>query len=128
MTKRNLKMSDIKPVVPAKRKGKTTGVRVQKFAQFQPESEHVRLDEMADETIYIVKIEPQTSDQYGEGYKLHFRMDPRKGELKTAACYGAYVVPVLDNMYNLSHLGKLISPEHPVEATIRKAGRTYRFE
>lgn len=123
-----LSMKDIKSVGKKTNKRTSGAVRVQKFADYQTESGHVRLDEMIDETIYIVKIEPQQSKDYGEGYKLTFALDARSSEYKTASCYGAYVVPALADLYKLSHDGKLISPNNPVETTIRQAGKTYKFE
>lgn len=128
MAKRNLKMSDIKPAKGAKATGKVRGYKVQKFSDYQPESDHKRLDQMIDQTIYIIKIEPLASEEYGSGFKLWVKDMPNAKDTYTVACFGAYVVPVLDNLYNLSHKGKLINPENPVQTTIRKAGRTYRFE
>lgn len=128
MASRNLRMSDIKTVKGGKRTSKVKGYKVQQFAAYQSEPEHKRFDTMYDETIYIIKIEPLKSDEFGEGYKVWFKDMPNAKATYTAACFGAYVLPQLEDLYNLSHKGKLINPENPVQTTIRKAGRTYRFE
>jgi len=101
---------------------------VQSFAQFVPANEHKRFDEMIDQTIYITKIEPLFSDSFGEGYKLWFRDLPNAKAEYTAAVFSQFVVPVLKNMYILTHDGKQINLDNPVKATIRKAGKSYRLE
>lgn len=109
-------------------KGPRKGKGVQSFSAFQSEQGHRKLTDYFDRQIYIVKIEPLHSDEYGEGYKLYFKEAPKAKETLTAAIFGQYVVPQLDDLYQLSHQGKLISLDSPVETTIRKAGKTYHFE
>lgn len=101
---------------------------VQNLADFLPENDHKRLDEMIDQTIYIWKIEPQTSEKYGEGFKIWFKDLPNARDSYTASIYGQYVVPQLNAVWVGSNKGSRISLDSPVKATIRQAGRTYRFE
>ena len=101
---------------------------VQNFADFQGEETHKRFDTMIDQTIYIVKLEPSASDTYGGGWKVYFKDIP--GEKATYDCnvYGQYVVPQLDSLYQMTNNGERISLDSPIRTTIRKAGKTYKFE
>jgi hypothetical protein len=101
---------------------------VQNFADFAGDPTHVRFDEMIDQVIYIVKIEPQTSEKFGSGFKVWFKDLPNAAATQDAAVYGQYVVPQLENLYNLTNKGNRISLDSPIKTTIRQAGRTYRFE
>ena len=109
-------------------KGSSKHKGVQNFADFVGESSHKRFDEMDGQTIYIVKLEVFPSDKFGAGYRVHFKDLPNARETYTASCFGEYIVPVLDNVYKLTHDGKMISLDSPIKTTFRKAGRTYRFE
>lgn len=129
-------MSTVKPAKTPALTGRTAakpagtdkkhGVRA--FAEFVPDSTHKRLDEMIDQTIYIVKIEPLSSDAYGEGMKIWFKDLPNARETCTAACFSSFVLPSLQNMYTLTHDGAQISLDSPIKATIRQAGKSYRLE
>lgn len=101
---------------------------VQSFADFLGEPTHKRFDQMLDQTIYIVKLEVQASDTYGSGFKVHFKDMPNARDTYTAACYGQYVVPQLEALYQATNEGKRISLDSPIKTTIRKAGNTYKFE
>ncbi len=106
-----------------------TKVRVQQFKDYVTgDASHKRFDEMIDETIYIIKLEPIGSDTYGPGYKVWFKDLPPAKETYTAACFGQYVVPQLEQLYHATHDGKTISLSSPVRTVIRKAGNTYHFE
>lgn len=102
--------------------------KVRRFSDFVAGDNHRRFDEYIDRDVYIIKIEPQTSEQYGEGFKVWFKEAVKAKDTYTAAVYGQYVVPQLDELYKVTHDGKLINPDNPVMVTIRKAGKTYRFE
>jgi hypothetical protein len=101
---------------------------VQNFADFAGQSNHVRFDEMIDQTIYITQLDILASDQYGSGYKVHFKDLPNAAQTMTAGVFGKYPIEQLDNLYKMTHDGKLISPETPVRTKIVQAGKTYRFE
>ena len=120
---KSLNVKDIKPV----KVSKSRKMREFQFSDFQPESDHRRLDELIGETIYIIGIEPQHSATYGDGYKLTCKDSPKDKETWTASCFGQYVVPSLDDMYELSHEGSDIDENNYVTTTIEKAGNTYRF-
>lgn len=101
---------------------------VQNFSDFTGETNHKRFDEMIDQTIYIVKIEPLASDTFGQGYRVHFKDLPNARETYTASVFGQYTVPQIENVYKLTNKGSRVSSDSPIKATIRKAGRSYRFE
>lgn len=107
---------------------KTNKIKVQNFADLQGEATHRRFDEMIDETIYFTALENMKSDQYGDGYKVHFKELPNAKETFTAACFGQYIVPVLDGLYASTNQGENITEQNPVKVIIRKAGKSYRFE
>lgn len=102
--------------------------QVQSFADLVGEGSHKRFDQLLDQTIYIVKLEIQASDTYGSGFKVYFKDMPNARETYTAACYGQYVVPQLESLYQVTNEGKRISLDSPIKTTIRKAGNTYHFE
>lgn len=121
--KRNLRMSDIKE----------TGTRrttkgVQNFSDFAGEQTHRRFDEMIDQTIYIVKLEPMTSDTYGAGFKVYYKDIP--GEKATYDCsvFGKYPCEQLVNLYTMTLEGSRISLDSPIRTVIRAAGKSYKFE
>ena len=119
---KTLKMKDIKNVSPK------TKLKLHDFNEPDPDWLHVRLDVMTDQTIYIVKLEQITSDDYGPGYKLHFRDIPGAKQGYTAACFGLIVDRQLEPLYVDSHMSADISEKKPFKVTVRKAGRSYRFE
>lgn len=124
MAKKPSKTSNFDQIATQGRKTKG----VQNLSDFMPDPTHRRLDEMIDETIYIWKIEPMGSDQYGEGFKIHFKDMPNAVASYTAAIFGEYVKPQIEAVYVATNKSSRISLDSPVKATIRKAGRTYRFE
>lgn len=101
---------------------------VQNFSDFASDDTHVHLQDMADQTIYIVKLEPLASDEYGAGFKLWFKDLPNAKATSTAGVFGQFPVAQLENLYNLTNKGERISLTSPVKTIIRKAGKTYRFE
>lgn len=102
--------------------------KVKNFSDLVGEGLHVRLDEKIDETIYLVGLEPMESESYGDGYKIHFKELPNAKDTYTAACFGTYVVPSLDQLFNATDEGESITEDAPIKTTIRKAGRSYKFE
>ena len=116
-------MSDVKNVTPGSRRN-----GVQNFSDFAGEETHKRFDKMIDETIYIVKLETMTSDQYGGGFKVYFKDIP--GEKLTYDCsvFGAYPAQQLANLYQATNNGERISLDSPVRTVIRSAGKSYKFE
>lgn len=111
-----------------KLEGRNTLKGVQNFSDFVGDDSHKRLDEMIDQTIYITKIEPVTSDTYGAGYRIHFKDLPNARDTYTASIFGQYTVPQIERVYKLTNNGSRVSSDSPIKATIRKAGRSYRFE
>ena len=120
---KTLKMIDFKNVTPGKRRS-----GVQNFSDFAGEETHKRFDQMIDSTIYIVKLDTMTSEQYGAGYKVHFKDIP--GEKVTYDCsvFGEYPCQQLANLYQLTNNGERISLDSPVRTVIRAAGKSYKFE
>lgn len=101
---------------------------VLKFSDYVPESNHVSLSDLDGSVIYIVKLEKQHSETFGEGYKLTFKDMPGEKESRTAATYSQVLVPVLDEVFRLTHDGKLISLDTPMQAKIVVRGRAVTLE
>lgn len=121
--KKSLQMSDIKPI-KSTRKSKA----LQKFGDIVIDDSHVKFQDMDGETVYITKLEILASDDYGSGFKVWFKHSPKDQLTLTAGVFGQYPVAQLEKLYQLTHNARTISPDTPVQATIRKAGQTYRFE
>jgi len=125
MTKKQktLAMSDVKQIGGVKsRKG------VQTFANIVPDAPKYRFDQMIDQTIYIVKLEPKFSDNYGDGYVVSFKDLPNAAETCTAGVFGQFPAKQLDMLYQATNGGSRISLDSPVKTIIRQAGKSYRFE
>jgi len=101
---------------------------IRDFSSFMGPNNHRHLLDMIDETIFIVGITPDVSKNFGVGYQLDFVMNPDDDHVLTANIYGIYVVPMLDKLYNASDQGRNINKKHPVKTTIRKVGKSYKFE
>ena len=120
---KTLKMSDVKDV-----KGTRRHKGVQIFGALVPEKTAYRLDQMIDQTIYIVKLERKFSDNYGDGFVVSFKDMPNAAETCTAGVFGEFPVQQLNGLYQATVDGSQISLDSPVKTTIRQAGKSYRFE
>lgn len=120
---KTLKMSDIKQTGGSKRR---TGV--QNFADIVPQEENKHFQDMADQTIYIVKLERREGTQYGNGYVVSFKDLPNARDTYTTGVFGEYPTKQLDSLFAMTHEGRTISLDSPVKTTIRQAGKTYKFE
>ena len=119
--KRVNKLSDKEP-----RRASNKGVR--NFSDFVPYSNHVALSDLDGQTIYIVKLEPMESENFGHGYKIYFKDLPNAQETQTAASFSKVLVPVLDEVYRLTHEGREISLTSSLKAKVVVSGRTVNLE
>lgn len=101
---------------------------VQSLDAFYSAEPFVRLDEMIDQSVYLVKLEPINSEQFGEGFRLYLKDYPNAAETMTAATFGMNTVRILTQVWENSNHGARISLDSPVKLTIRKAGRSITFE
>jgi hypothetical protein len=101
---------------------------IQSLSDYYTAEPFYRLDEMVDQTVYIVKLEPLTSEQYGAGFKIWFKDYPNAKETGQCATFGMNVVPMLTQVYANTHDGALISLDSPIKVTVRKAGRSITLE
>lgn len=101
---------------------------VQTLDAFYTPEPFIRLDEMIDQSLYLVKLEPITSEQFGEGFRLYLKDYPNAAETMTAATFGMNTVRILDQVWENSNHGERISLDSPVKLTVRKAGRSITFE
>lgn len=123
---KTLKVSQIKTVSPSsKRKG------VQDFGDLVPESVAHQLLEYAGTSIYIVKLEQKFSNNYGDGYIVHFKDFPNSTEIMTAGCYGSVPAKQLDALFQATNGGSRISLDSPIGARIVEVpttkGMSYKF-
>jgi len=124
MSTRKVSKTNYEQVTQASRSKKG----VQNFGDFAGTSLHVRFDEMTGQTIYITQLETMGSDTFGPGYKVHFKDLPDASQTQTAAVFGKAPREQLDNLYKMTHDGKLIASDSPIRTKIVQAGKTYRFE
>lgn len=109
--------------------GKAKKPVVKNLSDIVPDSnEHRRLDEMIDQTIYIVNIEPVHSADYGDGFKLFFKDMPNEVATYTAASFSPYNQGQLQGLYDATHNGDKLLPATCVKARIVAAGKSYRLE
>lgn len=120
---KSLKMSSIKTIKPAK-----AAIKVREFSDFAGEPTHVKLQDHLDETLYIVKVEPISSETFGEGFRLHWRDMPNAAVTYTSSVLGDYPVQQLRGAFAQEGLMESITELSPMRVTIRAAGRSYRFE
>lgn len=90
--------------------------------------QHFRFDEMDGHTIYITKIEQLTSEQFGSGFKVWFKDMPNELGVMTASTFGAGPCAQLIPIFQQMQKGGSIPAGTYIKLTIRKAGRSYRFE
>jgi hypothetical protein len=102
---------------------------VKNFADVVPASDkHRRFDEMIDQTIYIVNIEPMFSEQYGAGFRIWAKDMPNEQDSFTVASFSQYNRDQLQALYNATHNGDKLLPNTCVKAVVRAAGKSYRLE
>ena len=123
---RNLKPQafDVSTIKSVGRKGK--GVR--KLSDFVTDDQSAQLSTLKDQTIYIVKLEPMKSEQFGDGFKIWYKDFPNAKDTLQAHTFGQVTTPKLAQLYQNSHQGKLISLDSPVQTTVRVSGRTTTLE
>lgn len=102
--------------------------KVVEGAAYLESEDHRRFDEMIDQTIYVTKIDPLASDQYGAGFKVWFKDMPNEKGVMTASTFGAGPVAQLSGLYEQMRKGGSIPSGVYVKLTIKAAGRSYRFE
>jgi hypothetical protein len=96
---------------------------VQPLSNFIPVDEAVQMSSLVGETMFIVKLEPTQSDQYGEGFNVWYKETPTSKETLHAYTYGTMTVPILKMVYEQTNKGERISLDSPVRATVQQAGR-----
>jgi hypothetical protein len=103
--------------------------RVKNFADVVPATDnHRRFDEMIDQTIYIVNIEPMFSEQYGAGFRIWAKDMPNEQDTFTVASFSQYNHDQMQALYNATHNGDKLLPNTCVKAVVRAAGKSYRLE
>lgn len=107
---------------------KAGGFKVQKFSDFVIPSNHVNLQDLDGQTIYIVKLEPLHSESFGDGYKIHFKDLPNAKDTYTASPFSKVLVPVLDGVYQMTNNGARISLTSPIQAKVVMVGRVLTLE
>lgn len=127
------KLATTKPVkvggnAPQLESGLRSKKGVQLLSTYYTEEPFYRLDEMIDQTIYIVKLKKLQSEQFGDGFKIWFKDLPNAKETGQCATFGMNTVRILQQVYANSHEGAWISLDSPVKITVRKAGRSITLE
>ena len=120
---KTLQMKDIQTVGSNPRRKS-----VRNFQELVPPASAYRLDEMIDQTIYIIKLEEKPGTQYGDGFIVTFKDLPNAAEICNAGVFGQFPVKQLQALYAATVQGSEISLTSPVKTTIRQAGKSYKFE
>lgn len=118
---KHLNMEDIKKTIHA-RKG------VQKLSDYVAGETSSQLSALEGQTIYIVKLQPMQSGEFGDGFKIWYKDLPNARDTLQAHTFGQIVVPVLSALYANTHNGAMISLDSPVMVTVRKSGRSTIIE
>lgn len=118
---RNLDMSTIKG-------GSRNRKGVQNLSDYVEGEVSTQLSSLKDQTIYIVKLQPMKSDQYGDGFKIWYKDFPNAVDTLKAHTFGMVTVPVLDQLWHNTNEGKRISLDSPIKATVRVNGRATTLE
>lgn len=92
------------------------------------QEDHRRFDEMYDQTVYIVNIEPIKSADFGDGFKLWCKDMPNEQGTFTVSSFSQYNREQLQALYDATHNGDKLLPNTCVKAVVRQAGNTYRLE
>ena len=126
VSSKNLKPKglDFSKIKTVGRKGKG----VHKLSDFVTGEQSAQLSTLKDQTIYIVKLEPMKSEQFGDGFKIWYKDFPNAKETLQAHTFGQVTVPTLAQLYENTHQGKLIALDSPVVTTVRVSGRTTTLE
>jgi hypothetical protein len=115
---------DVSTIATSGRKSKG----VHKLSDFVTGEQSAQLSTLKDQTIYIVKLEPMSSEQFGDGFKIWYKDFPNAKETLQAHTFGQVTVPTLAQLYQNTHQGKLISLDSPIQATVKVSGRTTTLE
>lgn len=126
MKQKTLQVKNIKHVDTNKRRS-----GVQDFGDLVPEDVKTNFGSFAGRTIYIVKLEPKSSPNYGEGYVVSFKDFPNAAETMTTGVFGVIPAKQLDALWQATNEGHRISLDSPVATTIEEVptskGMSYKF-